>query len=179
MPTRVAEPLRILIADDSQFHRILLKRALEANGFEVVTAEDGLHASMLALRTQPKAIVLDVSMPGGSGLEVLKRLRRSEKTKAIPVIVFTGDASSQTREVALGLGAYEVLPKTTSPTQLARRLFELLSASSTTTCATSASDKIDLADSRQGFSSGIPLARRERSWPQIIQEVVQKDRKLL
>lgn len=87
---------------------------------------------MLALRTQPKAIVLDLSMPGGSGLEVLKRLKRSEKTKSIPVIVFTGDASSQIREEAFGLGACDVLQKTTSPTQLAKRLLELLSASVTT-----------------------------------------------
>jgi CheY-like chemotaxis protein len=78
---------KILVADDSRFQVALLTAALEQRGFEVVVALDGMQAGMVALRTSPDAIVLDINMPGGSGIEVLKRLKRSTKTQRIPVVV--------------------------------------------------------------------------------------------
>lgn len=95
---------KILVADDSRFQVALLTQALQEKGFEVVAAQDALQAGMLALRTTPDAIVLDVNMPGGSGIEVLKRLRRSTKTKSIPVVVVSGSGDSDIRQVALDLG---------------------------------------------------------------------------
>lgn len=65
---------KILIADDSRFQVAMLTKALEENGFEVVCAVDALQAWMTALRAVPDAIVLDINMPGGSGIEVLRRL---------------------------------------------------------------------------------------------------------
>jgi CheY-like chemotaxis protein len=78
---------KILVADDSRFQVALLTAALEQRGFEVVVALDAMQAGMVALRTSPDAIVLDINMPGGSGIEVLKRLKRSTKTQRIPVVV--------------------------------------------------------------------------------------------
>ena len=71
---------KILVADDSRFQVTLLTKALQEKGFEVVAAQDAMQAGMVALRSAPDAIVLDINMPGGSGIEVLKRLRQSTKT---------------------------------------------------------------------------------------------------
>jgi two-component system, OmpR family, response regulator len=67
---------KILVADDSHFQIALLTTALQEKGFEVVVAQDACQAGMVARRTAPDAIVLDINMPGGSGIEVLRRLRR-------------------------------------------------------------------------------------------------------
>lgn len=119
---------RILVADDSRFQNALLSAALREKGFEVVVAEDALQAGMLALRTAPDAIVLDINMPGGSGIEVLKRLRRSIKTRSIPVVIVSGSNDSDVRQVAMELGVADFLPKPVNLDQLGRALSDLLSA---------------------------------------------------
>jgi two-component system cell cycle response regulator len=103
--------LKILVADDSRLQVALLRKALLEDGFEVVVAEDALQAGMLALRAAPDAIILDINMPGGSGIEVLKRLRRSTKTQHIPVLVVSGNNDLDIRQVAMELGVAEFLPK--------------------------------------------------------------------
>ncbi len=117
---------KILVADDSRFQVALLTSALQKNGFEVVSAEDAVHAGMVALRTAPDAIVLDINMPGGSGIEVLKRLKRSTKTQRIPVVVVSGSDDSQVRQIAMELGAVDFLAKPVDLDQLCRTLSGLL-----------------------------------------------------
>src|SRR5882724_4204706 len=82
---------KILIADDSRFQVQALTSWLSPKGFEVITALDAIQAWMSALRASPDLILLDINMPAGNGLEILKRLRNSPKTQRIPVIVITGD----------------------------------------------------------------------------------------
>ena len=82
---------KILVADDSRFQVQLLSNYLTANGHHVTTALDALQASMAAIRELPDAIVLDINMPGGTGFEVLKRLRNSTKTCHIPVVIVSGN----------------------------------------------------------------------------------------
>jgi len=117
---------KILIADDSRFQLALLRTGLQDKGFEVVVAEDALQAGMLALRTAPQAIILDLSMPGGSGIDVLKRLRRSAKTKSIPVVIVTGSSDSDLRQVAIDLGAADFFHKPVDLDQLCKTLSQLL-----------------------------------------------------
>jgi DNA-binding response OmpR family regulator len=118
---------KILVADDSRFQVALLTKALQEKGFEVVSAQDALQAGMVALRTVPDAIVLDINMPGGSGIEVLKRLRRSTKTQRIPVVVVSGSGDSDIRQVALDLGVTDFLTKPVDLDQLCWALSNLLS----------------------------------------------------
>ena len=113
---------KILVADDSRFQVALLTKALHEKGFEVVAAQDALQAGMVALRTAPDAIVLDINMPGGSGIEVLKRLRRSTKTQSIPVVVVSGSGDSDIRQVALDLGVADFLTKPVDLDQLCREI---------------------------------------------------------
>ncbi len=118
---------KILIADDSRFQVGLLSKSLEESGFEVVSALDALQAWMIALRSAPDAIVLDINMPGGSGIEVLRRLRMSIKTQRIPVVVVSGSTEDSIEELAKRLGAAEFFPKPVDPGRLCDTLLHLLS----------------------------------------------------
>jgi CheY-like chemotaxis protein len=117
---------KILIADDSPVQIHLLASSLKSKGFEVLIAEDALQAGMLALRQAPDAIVLDINMPGGSGIEVLKRLRRSTKTREIPVIVVSGSCGPDVQEVAMQLGAVRCLSKPVDVDELCSGLTRLI-----------------------------------------------------
>jgi twitching motility two-component system response regulator PilH len=102
---------KILIADDSRFQREMLASFLGPKGFEAVFAVDALQAWMLALRSAPQLILLDINMPGGTGIEVLKRLRMSSKTQHIPVIVVSGEENPATESLVRSLGAVGFLHK--------------------------------------------------------------------
>lgn len=108
---------KILIADDSRFQRELLASFLPATDFEPVFAGDALQAWMAALRSAPQLILLDI-MPGGTGLEVLKRLRMSSKTQQIPVIVVSSEEDPASESLARSLGALVFLHKPVKQEQL-------------------------------------------------------------
>jgi CheY-like chemotaxis protein len=119
---------KILIADDSRFQVALLRTGLEEKGFEVVVAEDAMQAGMFALHSAPDAIVLDLSMPGGSGIEVLKRLKRSTKTKSIPVVIVTGSSDPDLRQIAQAIGSADYFEKPVDLDQLGRTPSGLVTA---------------------------------------------------
>jgi CheY-like chemotaxis protein len=108
---------KILIADDSRVYVHLITGWLQDRGFKVVVAADAVQASMMVTRTQPDAVILDISMPGGSGIDVLKRLKTSIKTKHIPVLVVSGNAGSDMRDLVKRLGAADLLQKPLDCTQ--------------------------------------------------------------
>jgi two-component system cell cycle response regulator len=109
---------KILIADDSRFQGQLLASFLSPKGFEALYALDALQAWTTALRSSPQLILLDINMPGGTGIEVLKRLRMSTKTQHIPVIVVSGEENPATESMARSLGAIDFLHKPVEAEQL-------------------------------------------------------------
>jgi CheY-like chemotaxis protein len=109
----------ILIADDSRFQVQLMSDHLMKKGHRIVTALDALQAWMVALRSAPDAIVLDVNMPAGSGVEVLKRLRTSTKTQQIPVLVVSGSLEAGIENTITELGAVAFLRKPVDLDELA------------------------------------------------------------
>jgi CheY-like chemotaxis protein len=82
--------MKILLADDDRVLTTLLSGRLRSRGVEVVVAHDAMQALMSAMRSPPDAIVLDIQMPGGTGIEALRKLKTSGKTSSIPVIVLSG-----------------------------------------------------------------------------------------
>jgi CheY-like chemotaxis protein len=102
---------KILIADDSRLQVHLISGWLLDRGFGVVVASDAIQALVMATQHRPDAVVLDISMPGGSGIDVLKKLKLSTKTKCIPVLVVTGNAGNEMRSLVKRLGAAELLEK--------------------------------------------------------------------
>jgi DNA-binding response OmpR family regulator len=109
-----------------RFQVALLTTALERKGFEVVVPLDAMQAGMVALRTSPDAIVLDINMPGGSGIDVLKRLKRSTKTQRIPVVVVSGSNDLDVRQLAMELGVADFLTRPVDLDQLCSTLSDLM-----------------------------------------------------
>lgn len=117
---------KILIADDSRVQVHALSTGLAGRGFEIVVAMDALQAWTTALRSAPDAIVLDINMPAGSGIEVLKRLKLSTRTQNIPVVVISGNDEADLKNELTSLGASAFLPKPVDTKQLCDVLFRLL-----------------------------------------------------
>lgn len=101
---------RILIADDELSMREMIALAVRLDGHQVVQAYDtGSAISQYAL-TQPDLLVLDLSMPGGGGTEVLGQLR-SAGAQICPVVIVTGHLDSVPERMRSGLGAYALIEK--------------------------------------------------------------------
>ena len=104
-----AERQSVLIVDDDAIFRGRLARALESRGFDVRTAGDVPSGLALARQDSPELAVVDLRMPGGSGLELVKGLK--EVDPATRIIVLTGYGSIATAVDATKLGATNYLPK--------------------------------------------------------------------
>ncbi len=85
-------PKRVLVVDDDENTRRFLSVALEENGYEAVTAEDGDDGLKKVQESIPDLILLDVMMPKKTGFSLFKQLRKKEEFKDIPVIMLTGVA---------------------------------------------------------------------------------------
>lgn len=83
---------RVLVVDDDENTRRFLSVALEANGYEAVTAEDGDDGFQKVQELKPDLILLDVMMPKKTGFVLFKQLRRKDEFKDIPVIMLTAVA---------------------------------------------------------------------------------------
>lgn len=81
---------KILLVDDSKFLRMATERALARAGYTVITADEGPRAIELAKKERPDVVLLDMLLPGMTGPDVLKALKKDSSTAVIPVIAFTG-----------------------------------------------------------------------------------------
>src|SRR3990167_4610131 len=108
MPDLDEHPSLLLVDDDDIFRQVL-SRALEKRGFSVTTAADAIHALELAEANPPEFAVVDLKMPGPSGLTLVRRLH--ELDAATRIVVLTGYASIATAVEAVKLGATHYLAK--------------------------------------------------------------------
>jgi len=102
----------ILLVDDNALGRRVIARFMETAGLRVIQADDGRVALETLEREQVDLVLLDLIMPEMDGFEVLRQLRKSPRTKLVPVIVMTGldDKGMRTRALKLGAHDYLVLP---------------------------------------------------------------------
>ncbi len=114
---------RILVVDDEPTIRESVARRLEAEGFAVEVARDGLEAVDLAAKLRPDLIVLDLMLPGLDGLEVCRRVQAE---RPVPVLMLTARAEETDELVGLGVGADDYLPKPFSMRVLLARINALL-----------------------------------------------------
>ena len=85
----------ILLAEDDDSMRRLLEVILKKAGFEVISAEDGLQAMKLAFENSIDAVVADAIMPGLTGYDLCRMLKKREDKKNVPVIILSGLASNE------------------------------------------------------------------------------------
>jgi DNA-binding response OmpR family regulator len=85
----------VLIVDDSEDIALISARMLSSRGFAVITASDGAEALAIVGRQRPDCILLDVMMPGMSGLEVLEALKSDAATADIPIIMVTAKTTDE------------------------------------------------------------------------------------
>ncbi len=118
--------MKILVADDDPLIVQLLRSGLRAQGWDVVVAADAMQVSMFAMNTLPDAILLDINMPGGTGVTALKRLKQSVKTAHIPVVVLSGTTDPGIPDIVRDMGAQRFLPKPVDLDEVVRVLNELM-----------------------------------------------------
>jgi two-component system phosphate regulon response regulator PhoB len=124
MPPEPAQ--RVLVVDDEPDIAGLVAYHLAKAGYRVTTAGDGTEALARARAERPDLVVLDLMLPGRSGLDVLADLRRVDETRHIGVILLTARREEQDRIAGLSLGADDYLAKPFSPQELVLRVGAVL-----------------------------------------------------
>jgi two-component system phosphate regulon response regulator PhoB len=112
----------VLLAEDDDSFRVFCRLAFERAGYRVVEAIDGTEAIQKALDARPKALILDLWLPGITGREVLRILRQNRDFEPVPILVVSGVPEVRDREGLLADGADEVIEKPVAPTDLVRTL---------------------------------------------------------
>ena len=125
-PTELDLLRTVLIADDESSIRLLVHATIESDDYTVVEAADGAQALALAQELKPSLVLLDVQMPGQSGLEVLRSIKADPTLKATRVILLTSKGQERDIEVGLIAGADFYLTKPFSPLDLLTRVEEAL-----------------------------------------------------
>jgi two-component system phosphate regulon response regulator PhoB len=116
----------ILIVDDDAAIRDMLRMALEIHGFACIEAGNTYDAHCLILDERPDIVLLDWMLPGGSGIELLRRLKREDNTRDVPVIMLTAKTAEDNIIQGLEGGADDYLTKPFAPRELIARIQALL-----------------------------------------------------
>ena len=119
-------PARILICDNEDPLRALVQASLERDDYEFAEARDGEEGVELARSFRPHVIVLDMMMPGRTGIDVLNELRGERELADTRVVMLTARAQAVDREAAVTAGADRFVSKPFSPLELSRVVDELL-----------------------------------------------------
>ena len=119
--------LRILIVDDDAFIRRPLEFFLTEEGYQADTAVDGHECLEKVALQRPDLIFLDVMMPGLDGFSVCQALKRDRRYADIPIIMLSARGQEHDRARGLAAGADEYLTKPYSPSELLRRIRQMLS----------------------------------------------------
>ena len=120
----------VLIVDDEFAIRDMLRMALEMSEFRCIEAEDIQQAHARIVDERPDIVLLDWMLPGGSGLELLRRLKRDELTREVPVIMLTAKTAEDNVIQGLDVGADDYITKPFAPRELIARINALLRRSS-------------------------------------------------
>jgi two-component system phosphate regulon response regulator PhoB len=117
---------RILVVEDEAPLALLLTYNLEAEGFQVEHVDRGDEAELRLAESLPDLVILDWMLPGVSGLEICRRLRAREETRAMPVIMLTARGDENERVRGLSVGADDYVVKPFSTPELMARVHALL-----------------------------------------------------
>ncbi|MFB2531750.1 response regulator [Paracoccus sp. p4-l81] len=115
--------LSILAVDDSRTMRDMLRLALSGAGFQVTTADDGVHGlEVLGAMTPPDAIISDINMPRMDGFGFIEAVRRQDRHRAIPILVLTTESAPELKARARQAGATGWIVKPFDPVKLIKAI---------------------------------------------------------
>ncbi|HVO91355.1 MAG TPA: response regulator, partial [Terriglobales bacterium] len=117
---------KILVVEDEPDIRKLVNYNLAQERFKVIEAEDGEQALKVIQRDKPNLVVLDLMLPGLSGMELCKMIRERTDTAKLPILMLTAKAGEADRVVGLEMGADDYLSKPFSPRELVARVRAIL-----------------------------------------------------
>ena len=112
----------ILIVEDSQTERQVLRKMLEKGGHLVIAATDGVEGKAMARQNNPDLILMDVVMPGMNGFQATRKLTKDPKTASIPVIMITTKDQETDKIWGMRQGAVEYLVKPVDEKQLVSKI---------------------------------------------------------
>ena len=117
---------KILVVDDEVYILHILEFSLGAEGFEVISANNGELAVEKAKQERPNLIILDIMMPVLDGYETCRRLKRDVETKDIPVVLLTAKGRDVDKRLGFEVGAVDYVVKPFSPSRLIERIEEII-----------------------------------------------------
>jgi two-component system chemotaxis response regulator CheY len=97
--------MTVLTVDDSRTMRDMLKMCLSGAGFNVVQAEDGMHGLEVLQRETPRVIITDINMPKLDGFGFIEGVRKTERHRAVPILVLTTESDAEKKARARNAGA--------------------------------------------------------------------------
>ncbi len=121
-----ADRVTILVCDDEPHMRALIRATLDGSGHELVEATNGDESIEIARDARPALILLDMMMPGRTGLQVLEELRRDGEFADTRIVMLTARTQASDRSAAASAGADRFLAKPFSPLELLGLVDELL-----------------------------------------------------
>jgi two-component system cell cycle response regulator DivK len=113
---------RILVVEDQEDNRRIVRDLLTSADFEVIEAEDGAQALAAVAKQRPDLILMDIQLPTMDGYEATRRLKADPSLSSIPVIAVTSYALSGDEEKARQAGCNDFVPKPYSPRQLLAKI---------------------------------------------------------
>jgi CheY-like chemotaxis protein len=117
---------KILIIDDEEGMRKALRKLLEASGFEVIEAENGIDGISRAKKDAPDLILLDIAMPELDGIEVCKRIKEFEELRKIPILMVSSMIDRELVVIAIKEGASDFVAKPVKKKELLDKINKYL-----------------------------------------------------
>ena len=117
---------KILLADDEEDIKTVVKLFLESKGYRVITAFDGLDALEKTRDEKPDLLLLDIMMPLVDGFEVCRRLKQDTETASIPIVMLSAASKLDSVKKGLDLGAADYIVKPFEPAKLEETIVKVL-----------------------------------------------------
>ena len=118
----------ILLVEDFDDTRLMMKLWLQKKGYRVIEAENGEQAIELAQREHPDLIIMDMMMPGLGGLDATRQIREYQSLRQTPIVAVSAYGADEYRERALDAGCNEYVPTPFEPEALSQLIERLLAA---------------------------------------------------
>jgi DNA-binding response OmpR family regulator len=117
---------KILVIEDDPATSRLVDYSLRHEGYQVISASNGLEGLRKAIGESPDLVILDVMLPGMDGFEICHRLRSEPATAQLPILMFSAKAQEIDKDTGIKVGADEYLTKPAAPSEIVSRVGKLL-----------------------------------------------------